>query len=513
MGRAARRAAACACALVLAASPAWANHDDDDDDDDPPPPPPPAFRYTTKATPDYLRASLELVGILSIGFGQYSLNAGNSVDWDLGYDWPSFRSKLLLDAASLDNNRFDTNWLSHPFAGYWYYTAARSNRMPAFAAYAMAVSASYLWELIGEMREQISYNDVVVTPTSGFVLGEHTTQLGSLLQRSRPSSATHALSWVLAPFKNAHDRIDGLEPAPPDEYRKLGLAGDVSHELAGRMLAGATSQDAGLTQADTRAELRSRIVSLPSYGRIGQRDRWFYEGEVSAVDIGTTFSTSGMTDLSMLATLVPAGYFFQDTHVSAKGKPRGQSFLGGLLFAFEYGHHDYDRDRGRPIDKLALVGTGPSLEYTVYAGATRFRASTDAFTSFAGVNAYAMPPGAIYDPRFVASGVRVQRYYHGYGGTLRPRLEASFGALDVGGEARFDWFGSVRGLDREQRAVVDETTLSDRRVLAKTWVGFTPQQGFRLTMTAQRLARAGRLGSQHASRHEVTVMGGAEVSF
>ena len=73
---------------------AWA---DDAWDDDEGPLDDRAFDYTTAAKRNYARGFLEVLGVLGIGYAQYQLDKSNSIDWDLGYDWQSFRAKLLFE--------------------------------------------------------------------------------------------------------------------------------------------------------------------------------------------------------------------------------------------------------------------------------------------------------------------------------------------------------------------------------------------------------------------------------
>ncbi|HSO40907.1 MAG TPA: DUF3943 domain-containing protein, partial [Labilithrix sp.] len=158
-----------------------------------PPATDPAFVYTTPADHDYLRTAAEEAIVLAIGFAQYNMTKSNEYDWEISTDWKGVRSKLLWGAASFDDNRFDTNWLTHPFAGFFYYSVARSNRLGVFPSLAISFGASALWEAIGEIREQAAINDVIVTPGTALPLGENALQLGAFFQRGRPTALLTAL--------------------------------------------------------------------------------------------------------------------------------------------------------------------------------------------------------------------------------------------------------------------------------------------------------------------------------
>src|SRR6185295_4127945 len=139
----------------------------------------------------------------------------NDRDYDLGYDWDGLRSKLLFQSIAFDNNKFPTNWVTHPIAGWLYYTVPRSNRLSVQESFAFALASSTFWEFLGEIREQASVNDMIVTPVSGLPIGESLVQLGALMQRSRRGTVTRALAWTFGGAKSLHDAIDGAIPEPP----------------------------------------------------------------------------------------------------------------------------------------------------------------------------------------------------------------------------------------------------------------------------------------------------------
>jgi hypothetical protein len=200
-----------------------ADEQDEPDDDELPAANDPAFHYTKPARPDYVRAAVENAIVLGLGYLQYTTDKANQEDWDVGFDWAGMRSKLLLESASFDNNRFPTNWVTHPGAGLAYYTAARSNRLSPFASYAMAIGSSTIWEYVGEWKEHVAINDIIVTPTAGAALAEPLLQIGALMHRSRQNAGTRFFGWFFAPLKSIHDRMDGLDPKQADHVDDLGL--------------------------------------------------------------------------------------------------------------------------------------------------------------------------------------------------------------------------------------------------------------------------------------------------
>lgn len=500
-------------ALFLTASKARAQGEDEDE---PPPPEDPAFHYTKPARPDYVRAAVENAIVLGLGYVEYVNNQANAQDWDLSFDWQGMRSKLLLESVSFDNNRFPTNWVTHPGAGIAYYTAARSNRLGVLPSYAMTFASSTLWEYVGEWKEQVSINDVIATPTAGIALAEPFLQIGALMHRSRQNAGTKFFGWFFAPLKSIHDRMDGLDPKQADRVDELGLPAEEWHRFRVGSSVGVTSQENGVTQGDMRFRAESYIVALPDYGLAGQREAWFDSAEVSA--IGATFTVSEkseIVDFNVAAHLLPFGYRWQDVRIADDGELRGTSFLGGFHVGTEYGTHDFDRDGRRSIDRVGLVAGGATFEEWLHVGGgLSIRSSIDFLANFAGVEAYGLPE---YRRDFgdlrITSVLRHHGYYHGYGATVRPRVEVKYRRLDVGGDFRADYFDSITGLDVEPVARVPESRAHDRRLHTRAWIGWQAAQYIRISLTGEHRDRDGTMPGAGASREEVTGHFGIDLQF
>lgn len=506
-------AALAALAVVFAETPARA--DEPDASPSPGSELGPAFRYTTPAERTYLRAAVEEVIILGLGYAQYATNKkGNAADWDLAPDWSSVEKKLDLSALTFDNNYFDTNWLTHPAAGFLYYSAARGNRLSIPVSFLFATTSSTLWEYFGELREHAAINDLIATPVTGLALGEPALQLGALFQRGRRGPASTALAWMFAPFKSMHDALDGLEPVRAEKFDDLGLPDDVWHRIALGGTVGVTHQRDGVTQGDGRLVARSRIVGIPGYGSAGVRGGWFTGGEVTDLRLQTGVSEGRLVDLVIASHVLPVGHAYQDVRLDEAGRLRGYGIVTGLHVGAEYGRHDWDRDRRRTPDRIALVDGGLTLEGRAHAGGWTFRTGLDGLVNFAGVDAYALPEERLlHSDIHLPSVLRNKDYYHAYGATLRPRVEAEDERFDAGADLRVDWFESIAGADVEPAATNVRLDASDRRILTRAWLGFRPVRHIRISLGGEWAEREGRVTSARASRSEVGMHGGAEVLF
>ena len=473
----------------------------------------PAFRYTRPYSKNYVRTAVEEVVILGAGFAQYSLDKSNEADWDLAPKWSSIESKLSLDSVTYDNNRFDTNWLTHPVAGWAYYSAARSNRLSLPASFLIAVGASTAWEMVGELREHAAINDLIATPVTGLAIGEPMLQLGALAQRS-PSPVTRAFSWVVSPFKAAHDAIDGLEIQRATRVDGFGLPADVWHRITLGSSVGVTHQERGVTQGDARIFAQSRIVSLPGYGFEGRREGWFDGGEVTDLRIQAAGSEGGLVDLNIAGHVLPFGYADQDVRRDESGRLDGHGFFGGLHVGADYGHHEYNRDGVRPRDRIALVSGGATLQERIHVGRLVIRGRLDGLANFAGVQAYAMKEEKARNSDIhLTSVLRQQGYYHALGATVRPRVEAELLPVDAGTELRVDWFDQITARDVEPVATNESFHASDRRIQYRAWVGYPPTRHLRVSVLAETAERSGRVNASRASRSELGLHGGVEIIF
>lgn len=477
--------------------------------------PDPAFVYETVAETDPERASLEEFFILAAGYAQYGLNKNaNERDWVVGTNWDGLKRKLTFGASAFDDNHFDTNWLTHPASGFFYYGAARGNRLGVVSSLAMSFATSFLWEMFGEVREATSWNDIISTPTSGAPIAESFLQVGALMHRSKKTPLTVSAGWLFAPFKSAHDALDGLTPRHAERVDDLGFADDVWHRFTIGAAGGATHQrGTPRTESDARGWLSSEIVTVPGYRREGRGGRGFDSGEVTAFRLQFAGASGRFVDFGVRASMLPAGYFWHHVSRSAAGRLHGHSILTGVRLDTEYTRHDYDRDGRKRDDRIALVGIGATNEEIVHAGAATIRARVDVTAHFGGVTAYALDERrAIHGDAGLTSVLRDESYYHSYGGTVRPSLELEVDAFDLGGTVQFDAFRAIEGVG-VYGYLPGEIGASDRRIHARVAAGARLLRHVRVFAQGERNERWGTAGEQHAARSEVGLYGGVEAVF
>ncbi len=460
----------------------------------------------------YVRAALEIGGVLAIGLVDYMLSTtarggttrAGDTRWGLRYDWNVLRGKLIGTGLNLDTNKNPTNYVSHPLAGTLYYSAARSNHLSLAESFGFAIVASTTWEFFGEIREITSVNDLVVTPVSGVAIGEPLMQLSGFLRRGKRHPTKDALSFVLAPMKFLNELTDGAEP----------LRGSLPwHRFLLSAGLGATVQDAEgahprASYFDQRFNADFRLVTLPSYEGAGKHAHLFDDGNVTRVKVDVAMSEGHLVDGLFATTLVPAGYWVRDAEIDASGRLRGHGAFVGLRMGFEYGGHDYDRDRARSSDVISIASpVGVAAEYRWTRGDFEVRTAFELAGAISSVTPYALASyRRAHTLDDVLTPVRQEGYYHAVAITTAPTLELGLRGLRSTTSLRIDTFHSIEGIDEQQSAVVDGPRFSDRRSLLRTTLAFVPPgTPLRLALDAQRATRSGTIGDVTDDRAESSV--------
>jgi hypothetical protein len=525
-------ASAVALAVVAPATPARA--------DEPAPAPAPArdpydaFPLTVPHDKHYVRAGLEIGGVLAVGLVDYMLSTTarggttrpGDTRWGLRYDWPVLRGKLIGTGLDLDTNKIATNYVSHPLAGTLYYTSARSNHLSLAESFALAIVGSTTWEFFGEIRETTSINDLIVTPVSGVAIGEPLMQLSGFFRRGKRRFGTDALAFLLSPVKFVNELTDDAEPLAATRIDALGLPADPYHRFVLTAGMGATVQEAEdaahprATYLDERFAMDLRLVNLPSYAGAGHESRLFDEGNVSRVRLDLGFSRGDLIDSVFQTSLVPFGYYTRDAAIDPYGRLRGYGMFVGVRMGFEYGGHDYDRDRAHASDIVTIASPiGVAAEYLWTSGGLEIRTALDLSGGISSVTPYAYSgyarrrsgPAGTDD---VLTPVREQGYYHAFAITAAPTLEVAFRGVRSTTSLRFDSFREIEGHDENEELVKNGPRFSDRRSLLRTTLAYVPPATpWRVAIDLQVATRAGAVGEVEEARRESSAWASVGVEF
>src|SRR5205807_1743091 len=94
-----------------------------------------------------------------------------------------------------------------------------------------AIVGGFLWEYFGEFREEVSINDILVTPFAGVAIGETTMQIGSVFKRGKKTFANDFLAAFFAPIRALNDWADDADPKRSTDLDALGLPREVWHRF------------------------------------------------------------------------------------------------------------------------------------------------------------------------------------------------------------------------------------------------------------------------------------------
>src|SRR5882672_10861883 len=221
----------------------------------------PVFAADTDAdSPRRVRTGAQILGFLGVDFALLYLSSPPAADPPGNV---RLIDKLRLQAWSFDASAFATNFVAHPLAGTFFYTTARSNRSGPLESLAWASLASLTWEL-AEFPENVSLNDLIVTPVAGASIGESLVQLSQWLDRGPRSPARRVLAGLLFPMK----LING---GPPADDREPGALAAGLRLISGSRLG--SGPELGLHFA-------TRLVHVPGFGEPGEGARLGFGGNV-----------------------------------------------------------------------------------------------------------------------------------------------------------------------------------------------------------------------------------------
>lgn len=448
-----------------------------------------------------LRAALEELGIVASAWALYGAKNFHTEPFPApGPD--SFLKKITGQAISFDANSISTNFVGHPLAGTGYYLAARGNRLPAWTSGLYAAAASTAWELV-EYRENLSVNDMLVTPLAGIAIGETLWQFGDLSERA----GLPALSWVVNFPRRFHDWIDGVptQPAPGPARHEMRLAtsaGSLSVPGAERALPVARFAVGGFL-------LRAR-----GYGEAGRDEVALGDGGGASFLVEGTTSRAGAIDGRFAVRAVLAGLYARDLAADGGGLS-GHDLLVALTAGYRADMHLY---RGAPdrIDRLMLVeAPGLGLSWRPHLGGLRLEVRLDLAPAFGGVTPAALPAWLGSNPGDALSSVtRLHGYAFTWGGVAAPALELRWRGLGLGGSARLDALRSLKAPDPDPGAIPSSVTAVDLRLETRAWLSLDlPPRGLTLSAAWERRWREGRIDAATRRDGDEALLGGLSWGF
>lgn len=263
----------------------------------------------------------------------------------------------LRGAWDWDQSDFQTNQIMHPYHGYSYFAAGRTNGLDFYESTLLASGGSAIWELFGE-RDSPSVNDLLETTLGGACFGE-------MFHRLYVEASGGLLSFLVSPV----DSLNGALTRRPAE-RPTGAIRELSFQTGFGYAGARRFQDGEELDGDT---LRTAAVNYELscvYGDpFSQCTAIPFEQFELTLICGGGYQWHDVTILSdgYLVALSPAD---SATHRSTAGLTFGYNVLWTQDVQFAANALDLAYKSQRNISP------GISLEQRYYAGAVLFGATT-----------------------------------------------------------------------------------------------------------------------------------------
>lgn len=452
----------------------------------------------------YVRAALEMVGVLAIGVGQYWMSASsNHRDWD----FPKLSRRLDEENIRFDNNTHATNDLLHPLAGSAYYGLSRANGLSVGESVLYAQVSSAIWEWGLEWREKVSINDMVVTTAAGTGVGEFFVQLAAYLNSAPDGGgvAQQAAAASLGFPVWVHDKLDRrtADPSPPKDH--LGFSSAYHHRFT-LDLHNAWMDDAAERQEQARGvRLAVELASLPGFLAPETFVRPFARGEFTEALLDLEFNGDGLQNTDVSFDAVLAGYYAQ------WATPRVLGLIAGVGTGLEY----VDRNSLDYGDQYALAHfVGPSLAFFRKGETVSWTLANRLYGDFAPIRSLAWPRVRAADPSAVYKSSLERQYQYNLGFSNRSYAELRVHALLVSGEYMLGRYQSIEGLDRFQEQITRDLqgteALDERRLVVALE---PPSAPIRAYAGIERSSHVSHLGGFAGSRLERRFIAGIGVAF
>lgn len=385
-----------------------------------------------------VRTLLEFESVFLLGMVYYLTTADFKHQFDVGYRWDVFQRKISGDSFVFDTNHFGTNFIGHPLGGAGYYLSGRSNGIGPLGSSAISITGSLLWELFGEVREEISMNDMIVTPMAGIAIGETTYQLGRFFDRSEANWVNRTLGLLLGPLTTINDALDGTRP----RRVSTGYPIDGWHEVATRIaLSQVYEQDADELHPEVDLFASVRVESLPVPTRAkALSTAWFDSGNVTQLRVELAASSSGLSRVEVGTHAVLAGLGYE----AARHTKDAEFGFVGLGMGFEYTARSYQRAEHAPLNRLSAVQPlGLVTGHHVRRGTLSLDGWLRAGPAFGGMDPLALTSQQRLDPR-LPPVTQLHGYYLGWGASSEAQLQVGFEEFRLGAAMSAEGYRSGR---------------------------------------------------------------------
>jgi hypothetical protein len=450
--------------------------------------PPAAF---TRSHP--MRAVLGAGLAFAINIAWYWWDADfNSPDWDLRWDWASWKGKLTGKYVRFDSNHFSTNAGSHTEGGVVIYLIGRGSGLSVGASTALAAAESVAWEFVGEFYEKPSINDLLNNPLGGLAVGEPFHQLSIFFSRGADNGINPIVATLCSPVAHVNGFVDNVRPRRAGQLDRLGLPADVWHRFD--LYSGASEvRFSDRTQRlETLLGGRTQLNTVGGFGRPVRRADTFGVARVTGIDAAVGLGGNDVTGTLFATRVGLGGYHHQDLRL-VEDEIAGHNFLLTLTNTFEYSMR---RRPGLGTDQIATFGlAGPIIDLSQRRGPMQFSLHLEALPELAMVTSLAADAfRANFGTEGLKGTVAQHGYYYAYGGAVGAQAALRLYFVEMGGDVRWERFGSIEGHDRFQERLTRDFHQQDGRSRVMGWLSLRPWRSFgELGLALERNNRWGQM--------------------
>jgi hypothetical protein len=494
-----------ALAVLVAAVPSRAAVTEPDDTESPSKNPP----------HPYLRVILGELAFLTLQGAWYwghQEPSESEIDADALSTW---RGKLFsTQYFTFDQDRFNANAVGHPLSGLISYQIARGSGLGPGGSFVAAVASAVVWKYFGESNQKLSINDMIVTPMSGWVLGEASYRLGSFFADGEPSLANCVGALLFSPVATLTEApvCRGRRRDPP--FDEFGFSRRTWHRLTFDLGSAHTEFDGGPTRDETSIGLGARITAHALYQRPGRGASTAEPGQWSNLGARWLVDTGTIDGVATHADSLIIGRYLRDYGdvPGASGAYDGRGLLFGLGSSFDYDARQLPTVWDRT---LALGIAGPRIELEARRGRVAGRLTLAALYGFGQMTSLAWIQAA---PQFagvvVKSPLEGQNYYFGQGLLTFATFEAEIGDLRLHFDGRGQSLWSFNSADDHQSQIQNNFALHDNQVFLTAFAAVQPFGGpFRLTLEADDIYRASHIPGTFVTSNERRLIASGAIVF
>ncbi len=448
---------------------------------------------------NYMAAGLQITAILGGGTAWYYQNRDfNMVDWDYNGEFDMRTRLTTFDHWKFDDNGPGIN-RKHINAGVGYYLASRMSGFTSLESFLISLASSTFWEYFVEFREVISINDQIVTPVSGFVLGEVFYQIGKKLMARHGGKLSRFLDRILGDNQNLMNWVRNIFPRRGDEASIYGFDPGYFVQLDAGMKAEEVKDKDGKVHHDIAYYLESEIVDIPLFEEPGMVRKLIMDTAFTRLMVHATASPDVIDDMRMIAKVGFMGYYQKDLKKDGSGELNGFNLLIAPASGVEIDVRKQNDGNGFGYkDMIVAVNVlGTSMNFVGYVRGVRFRMLVEVYGDFAMVKSYALD-GFKKDNDISGAGALInseEGYYYAGGVTHAIGLSTDIKGFEFGYRFSESNYSNITGRERDSAIIQTRFDITDRKRSQELFIKWRTKKNLTFKCAVEKIDRDGSIES------------------